>query len=388
MHNAPHQKPSSIEFAAATDDRTQQPKARQTPSRTSPCECIQRQPKSNWVLAVCCVLLVVAFASSTAHTDPPIEYVQLLSPPPTPPTAPPPPSPQPSHPPPPWSHWWWAPSPPPPPLPPPLPPPPPKPPPPLEAEARISHLNAQFEAGQPSNQLRSAGVLLHTFDAIDANRDDPWNPCGDQDWCGRYNDRWSVSLVNRRMPSFFRGSGHGNEPHGGFVLDSLALAPTSSGISCAWPVDGGMGNSVCSPDQPSCTPGCRDGFECNSTQGNTESGYCWFGPDRLQDMMTLQEQLAPQRNRNDLCGDDDCKYNEIIISARAWRQRMPHLIMAIFYPRGSRQGERRARLVRQAFLNTYRELGNESATGRPLVPLVVYNGAADSRRAGFELVHT
>lgn len=327
------------------------------PDATMICDRVTQR----WTLLLCGAAASIAFLVMAALSSSAGDKGAAAAAVPHPAVPPAPPLPSPDSPPPPWGRWWWKPSPPPPPSSPPL---PPSPPPPLGVDARLELLNSRWANGHPTNDLVAAGVLLHTFDAMDAGRDDVWNACPDDSWCGRYNDRWSVSLINKRLPSFFRGSGQeaGNEPNAGFVLDSSAMEPAAESISCAWAIDGGTLGVDCTGQPSTCIPGCRDGFECGT--GGVVGDYCWWGVDRLQDMLEQQERLAPHRGR-DVCFEDDCKYNELIIGSRAWARTVPWLIAAVYFPRGSLRAELRARAVHSALLRAFPYL--RSSTGTPLL---------------------
>ena len=260
---------------------------------------------------------------------------------------------------------------------------PPANPPPQDIFTRLNQLNSRFEAGKPSSDLSTAGVWLHTFDALDDGRDDVWNPCPNNAWCGMYNDRWSVSVVNARNPYFFRGSGKepGNQPNGGFVLEPRALEPVHSSIPCAWAIDGGTLGVVCKGLSDECIPGCRNGFECGSV--GYETDYCWWPPTKLKQMMEQQERLAPSRSV-DTCNEDECRYNEVIVSSPGWARNLPWLIAAVYFPAHSRPGEVRARAVHRALLRAFPHL-NSSSYGTPLLR---YTGADmnASSASAFELV--
>ena len=336
------------DMAAAAASSSEQPAAEDGLSHEPPQRC-----SPLWLY---CILLIAAGGTVLGVRNK-TAWPRASRPPPTPPPSP-------------------APLPPPPPL---APPHPPHAPIPLNAAAKVELLNARFAAGHPSDDVLAAGIMLHTFDAMDDGRDDVWNACPEEAWCGRYNDRWSVSIVNRRTPSFFRGSGKepGNQPNGGFVLDSSTLRPVASSILCAWAVDGGTLQTVCKWAEHGCIPGCREHYDC---EGRDNMGdYCWFRANRLEQMMKVQERLLPTRTRG-TCNEDDCRYNEVVISAEAWAHRVPELIAAVYYPNGSLPGRARARAVHCALIRSFPQLN--SATGPPLVR---YDGLANPAGPAFAL---
>ena len=219
--------------------------------------------------------------------------------PPAPPPAPPSPAP------PPWEKFWMRPQPPPWPLPP---APPPRP---LNSRQVVKDLNSRFAHAKPSNTLSEAGVMLHTFDAPDAARQDLWNPCPKDWWCGKYADRLSASVVTPRIRSYFwaaMGETSITKAMGGFVLDSRSLQPANSSVLCSWGADAGTLGMLCDPlgvaPDRSCIPGCRSGFQCG-TQANL-GDYCWWPPHQLKSMLELHE--ARPRTDDHGCNQWDCKY--------------------------------------------------------------------------------
>ena len=65
-------------------------------------------------------------------------------------------------------------------------------------------LNTRFVLGRATSELAKAGVLLHQWDAMDDGvAHQPWMPCGDGEWCWKFQDRVSASLVNKALPHVF-----------------------------------------------------------------------------------------------------------------------------------------------------------------------------------------
>ena len=117
------------------------------------------------------------------------------------------------------------------------PPPPPEPPvsPPSAPLTPVERLNERFERGQPGSDLARAGVLVHQFDTPDAVRyNNPWRPCPADKWCSKWADRYSTSIINRRIPHVFSAD------ESGFVVRPLAVE-----ILCAWSQDGGSMGRRC-----------------------------------------------------------------------------------------------------------------------------------------------
>ena len=318
-------------------------------------------------------ILVLIVITMLSGAEPP-------SPPPLPPQAPNPPA----QPPPPWERFWMRPSPPPHPEPP---PPPPSPPPPGSVAQVMAELNARYDNGRASNDLREVGVLVHTFDAVDdthSMRDDLWNPCPEDSWCHDMSDRISASLINRRLPHVFRATDTASRydtAHAGFVLDAATLQlDTNASVFCSWVADAGTMGMRCDPGDSSCMPGCRSGFQCGQTHG---SNYCWFPRDQLHTM--VETHLRREHTDSTGCGQRDCNYNEVMLSSDFWTAHLPHAVQAIFFPANSTSAETMARRVRTAFIQAFDMRG-----GRP--PLVRYTrghldpSQDDLGRPAFELV--
>lgn len=249
----------------------------------------------------------------TPPSDPPSSPL-IPPPPPSPPPAPRPPPPPSVHPPP---------SPPPSPSPqPPLPPPQPRPPrqplPPLTVDERVDQMNAAFAAGQPSNTVAAAGVLVRQFDSLD-DPARPWLPChAEGAWCTQFADRWATSIISNEQRHLYYDPWPG--PNGGKGVGGMVLT-SSAKVLCAYPEDGNSMGKVCSPlggDGSSCIPGCSPvGQQCH------EVGHDWqcsFPPNRLKDALEHQQARPSYRNRN----------NEIIVDVNDLQTKLPDAIQAFF----------------------------------------------------------
>ena len=197
----------------------------------------------------------------------------------------------------------------------------------------IEAINYRFNAGVPSNDIEAAGVLVHTFDAVDGmdQRNDLWQPCPGTMWCGSY-DHLSASLINRRLPHFF------DEAMGGLVLSPAALRPLNASLRCAFAYDAGtMG------DRSGCPGGlCNDGGFAD---------YCHWRSSELKEM--LEQHLSLHNSQSARCGQSQCNYNEIVINELHWISVLPDIIEAIYFPLGSAGGERKARAVFDAFCQAF-----------------------------------
>lgn len=95
--------------------------------------------------------------------------------------------------------------------------------------AVVAKLNAQYWDGRPSNDLRSAGVVVRGFDALDdsVNGGSPWLPISKaypDKKTAYYWDHWCASLINRDTPAVWAGGGWG------FVFNPDAIE-----LKCAYP---------------------------------------------------------------------------------------------------------------------------------------------------------
>lgn len=355
MHGCSRQKqrPKAFEvdalpgMAVPVPPSSEPPHARPQPSAVTavrPCGVSEASCKiCKIVMAAVALLLLLCLLRPLVVL--PLSQEAARFPPNQPPDAPPPPPPPPPAP---LIRLWVSPSPPP--QQPPLLPPTRRTP-----DAIVSDLNARYSAGHPSNSLRDVGVIVHTLDSL-GEIHEVWKPCSMQRWCGLYSDRFSASVVNTRLPSYYMGGINTRstmaEAMGGFVLDPLVLSPGADSLFCAWAGDAGTMGMTCDiPPRAGvhCIPGCGDDLQC--APSGTDSGYCWWPPQQIEAMLLAHERRT--LTADTACGQRDCNYNEVVIDARAWNASLPDLIEAVFFPAGSNRGEVRARAVRHAFAAAY-----------------------------------
>lgn len=202
------------------------------------------------------------------------------------------------------------------PAPPPMPPSPPLPPrlPPAKSLDLVKKLNDRFHAGEPSNDLTTAGLLIHQFDS----RDDA-NPDG-QPWAPTTN-AISAAIINGRLqPEQDRG----NVPLYSYSLAGLILTPEYNQVRCSYAYDTGsiQWNGAC------------NSYRCADTESvdiHAQRG-CAFNPTGLQRMMEAQLELRRRGMKPQFKVWDDHKfYNEVIIEDRVFAQNLPKSITAVFY---------------------------------------------------------
>ena len=243
---------------------------------------------------------------------PPLE--PPLMPQPPPPSAPLPPSPL------------WPPT-----------PPPPSPFPPLVAkdlQATLAHLNARFEQGHPSDELRQLGLFIHQIDALDeayvGESPTPWLACAPSlankpAACSaqQYQDHLSASVINRKVPFVY------SDDAVGFII-----APQHAVVRCSFPEDGGTMSRYCQPNETSpadCLQGCYNGGRrCITKTVRAEKQNC-YAADAIMAMMTQCEKFALNSfdNNNGCRQGNGCRYNEVVLEKAPWLAAQPHATEAI-----------------------------------------------------------
>ena len=96
----------------------------------------------------------------------------------------------------------------------------------------------------------------------------------------------------------------------------MLLNPTGLAISCAYYADGGSQGKPCNANNNGCTPGCARW--CNPSRGIFNWGCAWRGS---QLKLMLEQQIAVHPNGG---------YNEIVVNAQSWVDKLPGTIVAIF----------------------------------------------------------
>jgi hypothetical protein len=105
--------------------------------------------------------------------------------------------------------------------------------------------------------VSSAGVLVRQFDTLN-DPAMPWLPCPEDEWCGKFGDRFPSTILNAKAKAMFLADGNGGERRtlvlpasvgaGGHSVDislypvdvrsaGIVIAPMVS-IYCAYPEDG------------------------------------------------------------------------------------------------------------------------------------------------------
>ena len=122
------------------------------------------------------------------------------------------------------------------------------------ADALLANLNARFQAGQPSSNLASAGVLIHQFEYVKHRHGALWEPCPATDPCSRMADRFSSAMISRAAQLIF------SKTQPGFVVNESAVR-----LLCAWAFDANSRERLCnhslsleqSEHEHGCIQGCH-----------------------------------------------------------------------------------------------------------------------------------
>jgi len=92
-------------------------------------------------------------------------------------------------------------------------------------------LNHLFKQGKPSNDLESAGLMVHCFDDTE-DFAEPWTPCK-TGFCAKSSRWWSGSIINQHLRTVFGDSG-------------LIMSPSKVELLCSYDQDAGTLYGGCS----------------------------------------------------------------------------------------------------------------------------------------------
>lgn len=170
----------------------------------------------------------------------------------------------------------------------------------------VDQINARFVNGMPSNNLFAAGVLVHQFDGMEAPNH-AWLPCTESQWCAKYRDRISASLLNARSPP----GASGPIPIFSAELGGLVLSAGRAKVLCAYAGDGGTMSKLCDPPGLSdhCVPGCSSSVS----------------EDAVRQMLVLQEKRLETK-----------PYNEVVLDPKPYVEHPDSAIEAVFYLAGEK----------------------------------------------------
>ena len=264
----------------------------------------------------------------------------------------------------------------------------------------VARLNARFAQGHPTSNISAAGLVVHQFDGVglvqllqetairnrlpiertgNVTTAVPWLPCPEGSWCSKFADRFSASVVNRRLPHMLSGSAPG-------VI--LAPATASRALLCAWANDAHSMTEelTCMPpdavwkgrdvgrwpfeSSANCTPGCYRPPTAQELARNTTTpprkvkwcrsgsgAWCPWRPGSLSDMLEQSERQNRERQKHSRwatsCNQQGgCRYNELVLAAEQWVHGLPGSIEAFFVPKGSPHVEP-TRILHSQFLRQF-----------------------------------
>ena len=75
--------------------------------------------------------------------------------------------------------------------------------------------------------MSKVGLLIHTFDNTEDPKSKPWLPCPADQWCAKFGDRMSASIINPKLTKLFSGGNAG-----------IIFSPSEAEIFCSYFADG------------------------------------------------------------------------------------------------------------------------------------------------------
>jgi len=209
-------------------------------------------------------------------------------------------------------------------------------------------LNALFRAGEPSNNLAKAGVLVRQFDGqSDLSSGRPWLPCPSEAWCHEHEQFWPSSIINSGVRHLYYPD------KAGFVL-----APELVTVMCACQADCNSNSQAKGRRGCSARPCCDyDDVKCAPKNIYHEDFFHFVDHDCSYPPDELYEALAAQQRR------EDHKHNEIVLDNLKTAEQMPDAVMAFFFM--SEESRTEATTMHRNFLQMY----GVSATQCPLLRL-------------------
>jgi hypothetical protein len=238
---------------------------------------------------------------------------------------------------------------------PPISPPPISPAPPISpGMERTAQLNAQFFGGRPSNDAAEAGVFIRGFDQL-THSNLPWEvywPHSTQK-----TDRLSGSIANARLPYIYMrtpwGQAQYNDDPPGPHVGTPSFVVTATFVNDAL---------LCSYDRDAATTNDRAYHGC-ARQGSRS-------PSHLKAMLEAHESRAVHCQAS---GNINNCYNEVILDAHKWRQRLPDAIAAFSFPLGCDMGASGCSAQLSAAAARHRFLCRYDSVDPSTVPLVSFD---------------
>jgi len=294
--------------------------------------------------------------------------------------------------------------------PPPQPPPrPPALPPPLVCNAVCTQINSRFQlkfargstspaapeqAGIVEGLLQAGGILVHGIGSSET-----WLPCPPSEWCPRFRDRVSASLINRQLPFLHR------QYDAGLIVNARYAS-----VLCAYDKDSYSHQHICGTfSKAGCIPGCpTESSDVDSLQlalwhyelDGTLTRQAYRGNElnemiaaQLVALPTVAERSSSCRSHDKLYEDMEalttpCLHNEVVLDGAAWEDSLPDIIEAVIFPeelflRDAMDTQQVAQAMkqraageahaRQVHANFMRMFGISPAKQSSVVPLLAYN---------------
>lgn len=142
-------------------------------------------------------------------------------------------------------------------------------------------LNHLFKQGKPSNDLESAGLMVHCFDDTE-DFAEPWTPCK-TGFCSKSSRWWSGSIINQHLRTVFGDSG-------------LIMSPSKVELLCSYDQDAGT-----------LFGGCAG------------KGKAYFGPADTEGMMVQH------------MGRGGSGYNEVVIDSAKFLADLPMSVAGVVF---------------------------------------------------------
>eukprot|EP00316_Scyphosphaera_apsteinii_P007860 CAMPEP_0119300328 /NCGR_PEP_ID=MMETSP1333-20130426/2281_1 /TAXON_ID=418940 /ORGANISM="Scyphosphaera apsteinii, Strain RCC1455" /LENGTH=887 /DNA_ID=CAMNT_0007302051 /DNA_START=233 /DNA_END=2893 /DNA_ORIENTATION=- len=253
---------------------------------------------------------------------------------------------------------------------------------------------APEQAGIVEGLLQAGGILVHGIGSSET-----WLPCPPSEWCPRFRDRVSASLINRQLPFLHR------QYDAGLIVNARYAS-----VLCAYDKDSYSHQHICGTfSKAGCIPGCpTESSDVDSLQlalwhyelDGTLTRQAYRGNElnemiaaQLVALPTVAERSSSCRSHDKLYEDMEalttpCLHNEVVLDGAAWEDSLPDIIEAVIFPeelflRDAMDTQQVAQAMkqraageahaRQVHANFMRMFGISPAKQSSVVPLLAYN---------------
>ncbi|KAF4667584.1 hypothetical protein FOL47_003468, partial [Perkinsus chesapeaki] len=167
-----------------------------------------------------------------------------------------------------------------------------------ELDGVVQGLNQRFNMGKPSDDMNSAGVLLHHFSHSHAGLlGEPWRPYSREE-CELYNYPRCNTTADRAC-AYISNNRRRNYEDGNIIVFSVDIGgiiynPDKNKAMCLYSEDAGSDDREnrgcgCHANDAECIArGTNNSCVLDIKAGVNDVEKCWWGPDRLKTMMHLQ----------------------------------------------------------------------------------------------------